>query len=471
MFDRFKGFSNAEIQQIHQTAMEILADCGVRFHEPEALNIFKKHGFTVDGLTVHFTERQVLQTLSTAPDRFFVRARNPERSVAIGGPNFVLLPGYGAPFMADKDGRQRLALMEDYINFCKLNHTSAQLDMMGFLMVMPSDIPPQHSHLDMLLANIQHSDKAYMSSPQDRQKARENLEMSAILFGGVDNIKNKPVCVSKINPITPLVYSAEMAGSILEYAALGQPLQFPCAAMAGVSAPITLPGLVAVVTAEILAGVILTQLINPGTPCLFGGNCCATDMKTGAMALGSPESIIVIRALAQMAHLYGLPCKTGGSVTDSFLPDMQAGGESLLSLFMALSSGIHMLDQSVGILACFNAMGYEKFLIDEENAAYVRRVLRPEKVNESTLGLAQIKKVGPGGSFLTLKETVSLFRKESFTPKLALRENYGTWRDAGLKSIAQRAADALPGRLASYVKPDIDPGIERDLVNYVKSKK
>ena len=397
MPERMRGFSEAEMSKIHDAAMEILRDVGVAFHDEEAREIFQKNGFRVEGVKVFFEEELFMSYLAKAPSRFTVRARNPKKNVSIGGRNFALLPGWGAPYVIDGDGEQRSAVMADYIDFCKLVQTSEYLDMVGYLMVSPSDIPANISHLDMFLANLLYCDKATMASPQDRQKALDHIEMLSILWGGKENFQDCPVTVSKINPISPLIYAEEMAGSLIEYARLGQALQFPCACMAGTTAPVTLPGALAVVTAETLAGIVLAQIINPGTPCIFGGNTCSTDMKSGALALGAPESIVIIRALAQIAQFYGLPCKTGGSVTDSFFPDMQAGSESALSLFVALESGINMMDQSCGILACFNAMSFEKFLIDEENCGYVRRVLRPMEVTDATIGMDQIKRAGVGG--------------------------------------------------------------------------
>lgn len=471
MSRRMTGFSESEINKIHNAAMEILRDIGVAFHDPEALEIFKENGFKVDGKTVFFKEKQIMERISTVPSRFVVHARNPEKDVSIGGKDYALLPGYGAPFIIDTDGEQRNAVMADYIDFCKLVHTSEYLDMMGYLMVMPCDIPPDSSHLDMFLANILYSDKATMASPQDRQKALDNIEMLSILWGGRDKILNKPVVVAKINPVSPLIYAEGMAGALIEYARLGQPLQFPSAAMAGTTGPVTIAGTLAVITAEILAGIALAQIIHPGLPCVFGGNSTSTDMLSGAMALGGPEASIIIKANTQIAHFYGLPCKAGGSVTDSFLPDMQAGIESGISLFTALASGVNMLDQSCGILACFNAMSFEKFLIDEENCGYIKRVLRPLEVTDATIAMDQIKRAGIGGAYLTFPETFFQFKTEFFIPKLAVRGGYEKWKKNGKKQIWERAAEYKIKRLSSYEKPYIDPAIEKELMAFVDCRK
>jgi len=463
-------FSETEINKIHSSVMEIFRDVGVAFHEPEALKIFKQHMFKVDGNTVFFEEKQVMDTLNSVPSQFTIFARNPEKNVDVGGEHFALLPGWGSPFIIDGNGEQRNALMEDYNNFCKLVHTSKYLDMNGYLMVMPSDIPPEKAHLDMMLSNILLSDKAFMGSPQDRGKAGDSLHMAAILFGGRENIINKPVMPSKISPVSPFLYSKEMAGALIEYARLGQPLEFPDMILFGTSGPITPAGSMVVMATEVLAGVILTQLINPGTPCVIGGCSCATDMKTGGLGLAGPEAVRFSHMTAQLGRLYGIPTKAGGSLTDAFVPDMQAGVESALTMFTSLASGNHFMNQACGILAGFNAMSYEKFLLDDETCGMIRRILKPIAVNDETIGLEQIKKAGIGGSYISFPETFKKCRTELFSPDLATRGNYKKWKKQGEKQIWEKAKTDLKKRLEEYVRPDIPPDIEKSLKQFVEKR-
>jgi len=469
--NRVYELSKEEIHMIHDASMEVLRDVGAAFHDPEAIHIFKKHGFKVSGKTVFFQENQVMKALDTVPSKFSVRARNPQKDVSIGENDFVLIPGWGAPFMIDSDGEQREATLMDYENFCKLVHTSQYIDMNGFLMVMPSDIPPETSHLDMVLANIFLCDKAFMGSSQNRQKAIDSLEMAAVLWGGKEKIRNNPIMPSKINPVSPLMYSEEMAGSVIEYAQYGQPLQFPDLIMAGASAPVTLAGTGVVMNAEDLAGIVLTQLINPGTPCIYGGCSCALDMRTGGLALGGPEQIVLVSMCAQLAKFYKIPCKAGGNLTDSFFPDMQAGVESALTIFMTLAGGVHMVDQACGILASFNAMSYEKFLIDEETCGMMKRILKPVEINDETMALDQIKQAGIGGAFIEFPETLKRCRTEFFIPDIMHRGSYDNWKAHGKKKSSERATEALHRRLGAYEKPDIDPEIEKDLLQFVNRKR
>lgn len=468
--NRMPRFDDIQISKIHSSVMEVLRDVGVAFNDPEGIEIFKAHGFKTEGSTVFFQETQVMKAIEQIPSQYTIHARNPEKNVMVGHEHFALLPGWGSPFMIDADGEQRNARMADYDNFCKLVHTSPFLDMNGYLMVMPADIDPEISHLSMMLSNMLLSDKAFMGSPQDRSKAKDALEMTSILFGGQDNIKGKNVVPSKINPISPLIYSEEMVGALIEYARFGQPLEFPNLLLCGTSAPITLAGSMVVKFAETLAGTVLVQLINPGTPCVVGGCSCATDMKTGGMGLGGPEAIQMIQLTGQLGQFYGIPTKAGGSLTDAFFPDMQAGVESALTMFVSLASGNSYMNQACGILAGFNAMSYEKFLIDEESCGMIRRILKPVEVTDETIGLEQIKKAGIGGAYLMFPETFKKCRTELFTPELATRGSYDKWHEKGKKQIWQKAETALQERLEAYQRPDIDPGIEKDLKAFVEKR-
>lgn len=459
------------MQRIHDASMEVLKDVGVAFHEPEAVDIFRRNGCRVDGIKVFLDEGQVAKAVETVPDRFTLHARDSSEDVTIGGDRPVLAPGWGAPFMIDPRGERREATREDYDNFCKLVQTSDVLDINGFLMVMPSDTPPEHAHLDMLLSNMTLCGKAFMGSPSDRQAARDSIEMAAILWGGKERIADHPVMMTSINPVSPLIYSREMAAALIEYARHGQPVEVVDLVMAGTSGPITLAGTAVVQNAENLAGVVLAQLVNPGTPCVYGGSSSATDMRTGALALGSPEQDVLVTIYAQMARFYGIPSKAGGCLTDAFLPDMQAGVESTLSLYTAVSSGIHFILHACGILSSYNAMSYEKFLVDEETCGMVKKIVEPVDVSPDALALGQIKKVGIGGTFITLEETCERCRTEFYTPRLARRSSYDDWKDQGKKAISEVAEDALAERLRGYERPALPPDVERDLRQYVLKRK
>ena len=472
MVDRMQSFTPDQMTRIHDASMELLSSVGVAFNEPEALNIFASNGFKVDGKTVFMTESQIQQALETTPSRFMVTARNPKKSLAVGEDDFVFAPGYGAPFVALPDGSQREATMADYDDFCKLIQTSKTIDMNGFMMVEPSDVPPETAHLDMMFSSIVLCDKPFMGSPVSKQGARDCVEMASILYGGKDKLAaTGPVSVSLINSLSPLQFSDEMAGSLIELARANQACVIASLIMAGSSGPVTLAGVLALQNAEILAGIVLAQLVNPGAPVIYGSTSSAMDMRTGGLAIGCPELSVVVSATAQMARFYRLPSRSGGGLTDAHFPDGQAAGESVLALSTAARNGVNFILHSAGILGSYIAMSFEKFLIDEEMCGIVRKLIKPIDVSDEAIDVEMIKRVGIGGQYLTQPKTFKLCRTEFYNTDFLNRQNYAAWKSAGSKRIDQVATESLSHRLADYEKPPIDPDVETALSVFIAGRK
>jgi trimethylamine--corrinoid protein Co-methyltransferase len=463
--------SREDFDKIHHATLEIFKDVGLAFHEPEALEIFSRCGARVDGNVVFIEEGLVDKALKSSPAEFQIEGRNPAKSVTIGGQHLVLAPGYGSPFMVTKDGEQREAVMEDYDNFCKLVQTSKYIDMNGCLMVEPSDRPAETAHLDQVFSNLVLCDKPCLGSSVSRQAAIDSIEMAAIAWGGKEKIKNRPVIMGIISSLSPLQYSAEMAGALIEYARHGQVSMLALLMQAGATGPVTLPGLLAVQNAEVLAGIILAQLVNPGSPVIYGTTSTITEMRTGGLAIGAPELSMIQNATMQMAQFYGLPSRGSGGLTDAHFPDMQAGIESTLGLSQSILSGANFILHACGILGSYISMSYEKFLADEELCGMLRRYLKPLDVTDDRIDLPTIKEVGVGGEYLTHERTFEHCRSEFYLPALMSRTDYESWSNAGKKTLKESATALLEKRLAEYVQPDIDSEIEKKLAEYLRQRK
>ncbi len=471
MYERMHLLTKDDLNKLHNATMEVLKDVGIAFHEPEALEIFKNHGVKTDGDVVFIEERHVEEAIKTAPSQFQITGRNKNKTVTIGGEELVIAPGFGALFMVDEYGEQRKAFMEDYDNFCKLIQTSKHIDMNGCLMIEPSDRSPETSHLDMVYSNIVLCDKPFLGNAVSRQAAIDSIEMAGITWGGKDKIKNKPVMIAIISSLSPLQYSSDMAGALIEYARHGQASMLGLLMQAGATGPVTLPGLLALQNAEMLAGITLAQMVNPGAPVVYGSTSTITDMRTGALTIGAPELSMTQNATTQMAKFYGLPGRGSGGITDAHFPDMQAGIESTLALTTTIMSGANFILHACGILGSYMAMSYEKFLADEELCGMLKRMLKPLNVTDERIDLDSIKSVGIGGEYLTHSKTFENCRTEFFMPDLMIRKDFATWKNAGKKRLDETATNLLKKRLEAYKKPDIDPGIERDLSQYVGKRK
>ncbi|MBT3712287.1 MAG: trimethylamine methyltransferase, partial [Anaerolineae bacterium] len=306
--------SPTDIQKIHDTSMELLKNLGIEFPEENAISIFKEHGFKTEGQKVYMTEEQVMQAIKSVPKQFTIHARNPQKNIEIGDGKPVFAPGYGAPFLVDSETGKRMPTLEDYHNLVKLAHALPNQDMSGHLMVEPHDIPSETAHIQMLHANMLLSDKPFIGSAEGAEGAKHTMEMAKILFGGV---LDKPVTIGLINSLSPLRFGTEMLEALITYARSGQPVIVAALIMAGSTGPITSAGVLALQSAEQLAGIVLTQLVNPGTPAVYGSTSTNVDMRTGSLAIGGPELSLVISAHAQLARFYGLSSRGGGALTDS----------------------------------------------------------------------------------------------------------------------------------------------------------
>jgi trimethylamine--corrinoid protein Co-methyltransferase len=464
--------SEGDIKQIHDASMRLLSNVGVEFPYEPALSIFEKHGVKTDGSRVYLTEDQVMKALGSVPRQFAIHARNPDRSVQVGNGRPVFAPGYGAPFLVDAaptvDGvvGRRLATQDDYDSLVKIAHALPNQDLSGHLLVEPGDTPWKMAHVHMLHAHMRHSDKPFIGSSAGQAAARHTFEMASILFGR--DIKNWPVTIALINSLSPLGYSTEMLEALVEYAHWGQPLVLAALMMAGATGPITLAGVLVVQTAELLAGIALTQFINPGTPVIFGSASTNIEMRTGAMVIGSPELSQEILAHAQMARYYGLPSRSGGALTDASYPDAQAGFESMMSLLTAVNAGIDFVLHAAGILSSYLAFSYEKFVLDDEMCGMIRRLYQGITVSPDTLAYEIAANVGPGGNFLMETHTVDRCRTEFWKPELCDRGGLEDWMQAGKPAIVDRARQRWQRLLAQHKDPPLDELTTRRLQAYVE---
>ena len=461
-----------DIRQIHETSMKLLAEVGVQFPYEPALAAFQKQGVKTEGQRVYLSEEQVMKALETVPKQFTIHARNPEHSVVVGGGRPVFAPAYGAPFLVDAAPSgggvvgKRAPTMEDYVNLVKIAHALPNQDMSGHLIVEPDVANADLAHVAMLYAHMVHSDKAFIGSTAGKRGAQHTIEMARILFG--EELEDKAVCISLINSLTPLGYSTEMLEALVAFAEVGQPLVIAALAMAGSTAPITLAGTLAVQTAELLAGIALTQLIRPGTPAVFGSTSTNIDMKTGALAIGSPELSQMIAAHAQLARHYGLPSRSGGALTDASYPDAQAGFESMMSLLTTVNSGVNFVLHAGGILTSYLAFSYEKFVLDDEMCGMVRRLHQGITVTPETLSYDVIANVGPGGNYLMEMQTVKRCRKEFWKPALCDRGGLEAWTQAGQPTAVDRARQRWQKLLAEHEDPALDETTARQLKAYME---
>ena len=464
---RFEILTKTQIEKVHQTTLQILEQIGMDIGYPPALEVLKKGGAKVDGQRVFFPSGLVETQIKKAPRRFMLHARNPQNNVIVGGGNTIFAPGYGAPFVTDLETGRRKATLQDFENFAKLTGASINLDVLSGTVVEPTDVPYETRHAQMMYAAIKYSDKCFMGSTMGAEAARDCIEMAALLFGGRDQIESAPAIVSVVGPLTPLKYDARMLGALMEYAAAGQAVLVASLAIAGATGPVTLAGNLALQNAEVLAGILLIQLIREGTPVIFGGASSNAEMRNGTLSIGSPEMAINAAATAQMARYYKLPARSGGAVCDAKSPDAQASYESMMNLLMSLVCGANFVLHSAGILESFNCMSYEKFIMDDEMCGMLKRVHRAIDVNPDTLAFDVIKAVGPGGHFLDKDHTFDHFRTEFYQPRIADRDDFVTWQANGSPQSMVTANLKVKEILNNYEAPELPADVDQDLQAFI----
>ncbi len=460
--------SQKDVESIHQTSMRILDTVGVEFPLEEALSVFKRHGFRTDDSRVYITEDQLWEALETAPAQFTLHARNPERSVIIGEGEPVFAPGYGAPFLVDAHGEKQVPTVDDYHTLVKLAHALPNQDVSGYLLAEPSDVPAETASLHMVYAHVVHSDKPFIGGVENELAVRHTMEIVRMVFG--DDSTVQPATLGVISSLTPLGYSREMAGAVMTYAHEGQALLIANLAMAGSTAPITLAGLLAMQNAEMLAGIVLSQLVRPGTPVIYGTTSTNIDMRTGSLAIGSPELAQIVAAHQQLVRFYGLPSRGSGSLTDANYPNAQAGLESMMGMLTAVNSGADFILHAAGILSSYLSFSREKFVIDDEICGRVRRFHQPIVVNDETLAYDSVVNVGPGGHFLMEDQTLERCRTEFWEPEVSDRSPLDEWVAAGRPSTVARATERWQCLVAAHKDPPLDDVTLRQLEAFVEEE-
>ena len=456
---------------IEENADTILEEIGIDFRDdPEALALFKDAGADIDGERVRFPRGLARKLVSTAPPTFTQLARNPERSVEMGGRNTVFAPVYGPPFIYDIEKGRRYAQLEDFQNIVKLAFMTPAMHHSGGTVCEPVDVPVNKRHLDMVYAHMRFSDKPFMGSVTHPERAADSVEMAKILFGA-DVVDSQAVMVSLINANSPMTFDATMLGALKVYARANQGLLITPFILAGAMAPVSVAGTMAQTLAEAMAGIALGQLCRPGSPVIFGSFLSSMSMQSGAPTFGTPEATLAIFGLAALARRLGVPFRSGGALTASKLPDAQAAYESANTLLPTVLAGTNFVLHGAGWLEGGLASGYEKFVMDADQLGMMQVLANGYDLSDNGQALDAIREVGPGSHYLGCAHTQANFESAFYRSPVADNSSFEQWQSDGSKDTTQRAHDLYKSMLASYAAPPIDPGVDEALKEFIVKKK
>ncbi|MGC8816848.1 MAG: trimethylamine methyltransferase family protein [Candidatus Hadarchaeum sp.] len=462
--------SGDELYEIHMATTEILEQVGVKFLSEKALKILEDAGAFVDfkrGIA-RIPEHLVTEAVKGAPSCCTVYGRNFDRKMRLGGNRIYFSMGGWFPYVLDIDsGKRREGTLADVELFFRLGDSLENIHLLDWA-VWPKDIPEPLVHVYGLLAGFRNTTKPLDGYIYGEIPSEDNLRMASIVAGGVEELKKRPLLLSIENPTSPLQHSKEMVEGLMVYAKYRQPLVIAPEAQSGATAPATLAGLLVQQNAEILSGIVLAELVSPGTPVLYGTVSTIADMKSGNIALGAVEAGLINAATAQLAQYYGLPSRGTGGTTDAKIPDIQAGLEKSVTLLMGALAGVNLVYSFAGTLESTLTMSYEQLVIDDELAGMVSRALSGIKVDEETLAVEVIKKVGPEGHYFTQKHTIQNFMKEHYLPKIFSREKRETWEKAGSRDLRETARVEVKKILEKHRPGPLDRDIEKELEDFVR---
>ncbi|MEM7333172.1 MAG: trimethylamine methyltransferase family protein [Chloroflexota bacterium] len=464
-------FLNEEkLEQIHDASMRILEEIGIDFFDDEALSLWESVGAKVDHKNRHvWIERGLLLDLiAKAPASFNFLARNPKHNLFVGENSHCFMPMGGMVYASDMDRGRRPGVLADVIETFKVLQMCNMVHMVGGGPEM-HDVDPTLRHLENTWISYTLSDKVVYGSSHGRIITQDTVEMAKIVFG--DPLPDDPVIYGVVNVNSPLRYDDRMLGGMITLARAGQFSIITPFILAGAMSPITIASAIAQQNAEALAGIALTQIVNPGAPVVYGGFTTNIDMKTGSPAFGTPEGAWATYIGAQLARKYRLPYRGSGSLCSANYPDATAAYETMWSMWPTLMAHTNMVNHSAGWIENGLTMSYEKFIMDIESLAMFYHLFEGFEISDETLALDMMAHVGPGGHHLGTPHTQARYENEFFMPHMRSGQSFENWQKAGAEEAPLRANRIWKTLLKNYEQPELDTAVADALADFIARRK
>ena len=458
--------SQAEVKQIHDATLDILAGCGVEVHNAKMLAFLKGKGLDVDEnkKIVRFTRSCMEDALASIPPRFEVFDREGAPAFVLGDGNPKVAAGHNAVFWVDSEtGKTRPSRVEDVARFARICEKLDCIDMIG-IPVMPQDVPdPKATLLYGVAATVKNSRKPIYFSTDSYAVNRSIIDILAAGFRG--DLSKQVYGISQLSPTAPLYWEGGVIDAIMDTVETGVPISILPEPNAGMSCPYTLAGLITVNNAECLSGLAMIQLLQPGAKVMYANSWTTTDMRTGDALVGSTETTICRIAAAQLARLYKTPSHTTAPNSDNRAHDEQNSWEKTFSMFCATAAR-HDLIVNCGMFATGMTCSDEQLVMDEEISAMSRRIGEGLRVDSETIAADVIQEVGPHGSYLMHDHTLNWIRqpKEYLMPRVSVRGAKASWDAAGAKdthALAKEKAKKLQAEGGCPVSADRAARIEK----------
>jgi trimethylamine--corrinoid protein Co-methyltransferase len=455
---QYKPLTDGQVKQIHEASLAILARIGVQVEEPEALQLFKESGAVVEDSRVRLSQSLVEDALDKAPSRVRLAGRDPENDLILEDARVHIGTGGSVVQVLDLEtGKIRKSLVQDVANTARLVDA---LDNIHFYVnsIYPTDVPKEAVEVNRCYAALANTTKHVQAGAYTLQGIRDVVEIGERVIGGADALRERPL-VSFITSwmLSPLKFDAGVTKLLIECCQQRIPVVLSAVPMAGSTAPITLAGMLAQLNAEQLAGLTLTQLVGPGCPVIIGPIPSTADLRSGKYLGGSVEFGMTNAAITQLAHFYQIPIYNSAGMTEAKLPDLQAGVEKAQSVIQVALAGSNYIHHAAGMLADMSTIAYEQYVIDNDILGMAMRAVRGIEVNDATLALDAIERVGPGGHYLMDEHTLRYMRTEHYFPSAIFdRQEREMWEEGGSTDAWTRAREIASQILTEHEPEPLD---------------
>jgi trimethylamine---corrinoid protein Co-methyltransferase len=460
-----------QVEAIHLAALTVLETTGMRVLEARARGLLAAAGAALEGETVRLDRGLVAERLATVPSQFTLEARNPARSLRFGGSDHVFAAVGGPAYVMDNDRGRRDGSFAEMCDYLRLIQSLNVIHQEGGGPFEPMDLPAHTRHLDIARAQITLLDKSWQGQTLGRARTLDNLEMAAISLGTTaEGLAARPVLLGIINTNSPLLLDIPMAEGLVTLAEHGQVNVITPFTLAGAMAPVTMAGALVLQHAEAMAGIVLTQIVRPGVPVMYGGFTSNVDLRSGGPAFGTPEYTKAAQAGGQLARRIGVPYRSS-NVTAANEVDAQAAYESQMALWGSLLGGAHLVEHAAGWMHGGLTASFEKLILDAEMLQMMESYFTPLVTDADSLATEAIAAVGAGGHFFGADHTMQRYETAFCTPLLSNWDNHPTWLERGAMQARERANVIWKQMLAEHEDPPIDPGVVEALDAFVARRR
>jgi trimethylamine---corrinoid protein Co-methyltransferase len=460
----FRVLTDDQIVEIKRTAFEVMSKVGFKIYHEGARKMMKQAGALVIDEIVKVPEHIVAECLRTAPKGWTIYDREGKRTMEVEGRKSYYGTSTASPNTRDAlSGEIHPTRVADIAIGAKVADALANID---WVMPMGSvqDVPPKAADVYEFEAVVTNTTKPMVFIGYTPRGVELVYEMAAEVAGGIENLQQRPFLIFYPEPISPLVFPADVIDRLFVCADLAMPqIQGPTMQF-GATAPMTLAGAIAQGTAEALMCLVLAQLRKPGCPCSLGCNFAVFDMTAGLLSIAAPEMSLALAAQAEVAQSFGLPSWGLAGSTDAKVLDAQAGSESAFSILAQGLGGLNLI-HDVGYMDNGMVCSTAQLILGNENIGMAKRFIRGIEVNPETLARELIGNVGPGGHYLDQNHTYDHFRKELWMPGLMTRSASEDWRSQGAKDLATRIQE----QLEDIVKTHEAPSLSSNTLNALKT--